>query len=139
MLNVWCKQEGFLMRSIRFWIPAIIGALVMPAFYYLVILTAHGSGSHAGAGMGLMLLFYPVPLLIRITFAGSPSSDAFVSQIISILAVGVGLVQFPLYGFVISYAKLKQSVWLKVLAGVIWLHIVVIVVVLAIALIRWSL
>jgi len=44
-----------------------------------------------------------------------------------------------LYGFVISYAKLKQSVWLKLLAGVILLHIVVIVVVLAIALIRWSL
>ena len=104
------------MRSIRFWIPAIIGALVMPAFYYLVILTAHGSGSHAGAGMGLMLLFYPVPLLI--IFAGSPSSDAFVSQIISVLAVGAAVVQFPLYGFVMSYAKLKQSVWLKVLAGV---------------------
>jgi len=48
-------------------------------------------------------------------------------------------VQFPFYGFVISDAKLKQSFWLKVLAGVIWLHIVVIVVVLAIALIRWSL
>ena len=127
------------MWSIRFWIPAIIGALVAPAFYYLVTLTAHGADSHAGAGMGLLLLFYPVPLLIRIIFSGNPSSDAFVSQIISILAVGVGLVQFPLYGFVISYAKLKQSVWLKLLAGVIWLHIVVIVVVLAIALIRWSL
>ena len=72
-------------------------------------------------------------------FARSPSGDASVSQIISVLAVGAAIVQFPLYGFVISYAKLKQSFWLKVCAGVIWLHIVVIVVVLAIALIRWSL
>ena len=127
------------MRTIRFWIPTIIGALVLPAFYYLVILTAHGAGSHAGVGMGLMLLVYPVPSFTIMVFANSPSGDAFLSQIISGLAVGAAIVQFPLYGFMTSYGRLKKSFLLKICAGIIWLHIAVIVVVLAVALIQRSL
>jgi len=120
------------MRSIRFWIPAIIGAMVTAVFLFL----PPTGGDHAGAGLGEMLLLYPVPLFTRMIFAGNPLSDAFLSRIINVLAVAGVIVQFPLYGFVISYAKLKQSFLLKVCAGVIWVHIVVIVVSLAIVLIH---
>ena len=120
------------MRNIRFWIPAIIGALVPPICLYLTPMGA----DHAGAGLGALLLFYPVPLFIMMLLAGGPSGDAFLSQIIGALAFGGAILQFPLYGFIISYAKLKQSFWLKLCAGVIWLHIIAIAVFLVIALIH---
>jgi uncharacterized membrane protein len=126
------------MRTIRFWIPTIIGALVMPAVYYLIVFTAHGPESHAGAGLGLILLFYPVPAFVLTTFV-SPSNNTLVWQISSAIAFGVAAFQFPLYGFIISYARLKQTLWLRILAGIIWFHIIVIVIVLTIALIRWLL
>jgi len=91
---------------------------------------------HAGAGLGALLLFYPVPLFIMMLFAGGSSGDAFLSQIIGALAFGGAILQFPLYGFIISYAKLNQSFRLKLCAGVIWLHIFAIAVFQVIALIH---
>src|SRR3954463_12663659 len=117
------------MRNIRFWVPAIIGAVVTIVSLYL----ATTGADHAGAGLGAMLLFYPVPLFTMMIFAGGHSADAFLSQSIQVLAVGAAIVQFPLYGFIISYAKLKRSFWLKLCVSVISLHIIAIVICQAIA------
>jgi hypothetical protein len=80
------------MRNIRFWIPAIIGALVPPICLYLTPMGA----DHAGAGLVALFLFYPVPLFTMMIFAGGPSGDAFLSQSIHGFAVGAAIVQFPL-------------------------------------------
>jgi len=69
-------------------------------------------------------------------FAGGSSGDAFLSQIIGALAFGGAILQFPLYGFHYQLCKVKQSFWLKLCAGVIWLHIIAIAVFLVIALIH---
>jgi len=117
------------MRNIRFWIPAIIGALLTPVCLYLIAMSAHGSGAsgHAGAGMVPMLLFYPLPSFSMMFFAGGPSSDAFLALVISRLATAGMLLQFPLYGFIIGYAKLKRHLWLRLCAGVVWIHIIAII------------
>ena len=112
------------MKDSRFWIPAIVGVLVTLLILYLAPLGT----DHAGAGMGVMLIFYPLPLFAMMLLAGGASSDAFLSHIISMLAIGVAAVQFPLYGFIISYARLKRSFWLKLCACVVWLHIGVIII-----------
>jgi hypothetical protein len=77
--------------------------------------------------MGAILLFYPLPAFSMMLFAGRPSGDAFLSHIISVLGFVGMMLQFPLYGFIISYANLNRSLWLKLCAGVIWLHIIAIV------------
>jgi hypothetical protein len=117
------------MRNIRFWIPVIIGALLTPACLYLIAKSAGGSGAsgHAGAGMGAILLFYPLPVFSMMLFAGGPSSDALLSHVISRLAFAAMVLQFPLYGFIISYANLKRHLWLRLCAGVVWLHIIAII------------
>jgi hypothetical protein len=117
------------MRNTRFWIPAIIGVLLTPVCLYLIATSARGSGAsgHAGAGMGAMLLFYPLPVFSMMLFAGGPSSDAFLSHVISRLAFAGMVMQFPLYGFIISYANLKRHLWLRLCAGVVWLHIIAII------------
>jgi len=117
------------MRNIRFWIPAIIGALLTPVCLYLIVMSARGSGAsgHAGAGMIAMLLFYPLPVFSMMLFAGGPSSDAFLSHVISRLAFGGMVLQFPLYGFIISYANLKRHLWLRLCAGLVCLHIIAII------------
>ena len=117
------------MRNIRFWIPAIIGALLTPVCLYLIAMSARGSGAsgHAGAGMVAIVLFYPVPVFSMMLFAEGPSSDAFLSHIISRLAFAGMVLQFPLYGFIISYANLKRHLWLRLCAGLVWLHIIAII------------
>ena len=129
------------MRNIRFWILAIIGALVTPVCLYLITTSAGHSGAsgHAGAGMGAMLLFYPIPVFSMILFAAGSSGDVFLSHIISGLAFVAMVLQFPLYGFTISYANLKQHFWLKLCAGVVWLHLIAIIGCLAVFLIQTSL
>lgn len=121
-------HEADCMRNIRFWIPVIIGALLTPLCWYLIVASAVGSGAsgHAGAGMVAMMVFYPMPVLFLMLFAGGPSSDAFLSHVVSRLAIAGMLLQFPLYGFIISYAKLKRHLWLRLCAVVVWIHIVAI-------------
>jgi hypothetical protein len=116
------------MRNIRFWIPVIVGALLTPISLYSIYASANASeaSGHAGTGMGAILLFYPLPMFFRILLQGTASGDAFVAQVISRLAFAMMVLQFPLYGFVISYAKLKRHRWLRLCAAVVWLHIIAI-------------
>ena len=79
-----------------------------------------------------MLLFYPLPVFSMMLFAGGPSSDAFLPHVISRLAFAGMVLQFPLYGFIISYANLKRHLWLRLCAGVVWLHTIVIIVCVAV-------
>jgi hypothetical protein len=95
-----------------------------------------GASGHAGAGLVAMLIFYPLPSIVIILFAGNLSRDAFLSQVISVLAFGGMILQFPIYGFIIGYANLKRSLWSKLCAGVVWLHVVIIVALVAIYLIQ---
>lgn len=113
----------------------MVGITVIPVSYYLIILTAHGPGSHAAAGLGLILLLYPISTFILMTFQRS-FSDAFLSQIVTAVALLVAIIQFPAYGFIISSVRLGKSLWLKLASIIVWLHISVIAVVLGIAFIR---
>jgi hypothetical protein len=117
------------MRSIRFWTPAIIGALLTPICFYLITSSASDSDAsgHAGAGMVAMILFYPLPFFFMILLAGTSTGDAFLSLIISRLAFIGAAVQFPLYGFIISYANLRPRLCLRVCAGAVWLHLIAII------------
>jgi len=36
------------------------------------------------------------------------------------------ILQFPLYGFIISYANLKRRWWLRLAAAIVWLHLIAI-------------
>ena len=118
------------MKNFRFWVPSIIGVLVTLFSLYLATLGT----DHAGAGLGVMLVFYPLPAFAAMLLAGGPSGDPFLSRIVSVLAVGVAAVQFPFYGFIISYARLKRSFWLKLCASIVWLHISAIIICIFIAL-----
>jgi hypothetical protein len=118
------------MKNIRFWIPAIIGALVTPVCLYFIGASASGSGAagHAGAGMGAMLLFYPLPSLVSMLSGEGTRDNALLSLVLSRLAFAAMILQFPVYGFVISYANHKRRLWLGLCAGVAWLHLFVIIV-----------
>lgn len=60
------------MRKLRFWIPVIIGVILTPVCLYVIVASAGypGASGHAGAGMGAMLLFYPLPVFSMMLFAG---------------------------------------------------------------------
>ena len=115
------------MRKMRFWIPVIIGVLVTPISWYLISASVgSGPSSHAGAGMVAILLFYPLPMFLMMLFQGGPTSDAFLSLVLSRLASIAMLLQFPLYGFIITYANLKRRWWLRLAAAIVWLHLIAI-------------
>ena len=100
------------MNKIRFWIPFLIGVLITPVFFYASTLSDSSAASHAGAGFQ-MILFYPIPFLLAIF--SSP-----------VLGIGLAAIQFPLFGFIVSYANLKkESVFYAVIKVIIWLHITV--------------
>ncbi len=66
--------------------------------------------------------------------------DAFLKVIlgngITALAVIIAVIQFPLYGFIISYSRAKKEpTWFTVWAIIVWIHIGISVVVLPFALI----
>ena len=117
------------MKTLRFWIPVIIGALWTPVCLLLIGASASESGAsgHAGAGLGATLLFYPIPAALMMLFSGASPENAFLSQLLSRLAFAAMLLQFPLYGFIISYAHLKQLWWIKLCAGFVWLHLIAII------------
>lgn len=116
------------MKSIRFWIPVIIGVLLTPVCLYVIFASAGSSASgHAGAGMLALLLFYPLPSFSRMLLAGGTSGDALFPLVMVRLAELGMLLQFPLYGFIISYAKLKRHWWIRLCAGLVWIHITAIV------------
>jgi hypothetical protein len=101
-----------------------MGALITPlCLYASLVSTGAGHGSY-----GSMLVLYPLPTFILLLFAGIAPDDAFLSQIVRtismVLVFGAAILQFPLYGFVLSYARLKKSLWLTLCVGIIWLHII---------------
>jgi hypothetical protein len=121
------------MRTLRFWIPTLIGATVLPILYFLITLPSGGAAAgHAGAGMGLILVFYPLPLAI-LMFFGAANNDESLGPLIRGIVYLAAFLQFPLYGFVISYARLRHSLWLKILAGIVWFHIGIVTLVTIIA------
>ena len=81
-------------------------------------------------------------LLILVLFAGA-RPDAFNAQVIDtismVLVFGIAILQFPLYGFILSYARVKNFWWLTVGAAVIYLHLAGIAVYAVIAGIMWLL
>ena len=100
------------MNKIRFWIPCIIGVLITPIFFYASTLSGSSAASHAGAGFQ-MILFYPIPFLLAIF--SSP-----------IIGIALAVTQFPLFGYMLSYANSKKgSVFYAVINVIIWLHIIV--------------
>lgn len=80
-------------------------------------------------------------MVILILFAGVGPSDAFAAQTIQTvslgLVIGLAILQFPIYGFILSYARLKEKWWLTIIAGIICLHLFGIVVWGIIAGIKW--
>ena len=116
------------MRNIRFWIPTIIGILLTPVFLLVAVMSAGaGHGSYAAA-----MVFYPLSMIILVLFAGVAPADAFGAQIIqttsTVLVVGLAILQFPFYGFVLSYVRLKNIWWLTIGAGIIFVHLFLIAV-----------
>jgi hypothetical protein len=77
--------------------------------------------------MGAMMLFYPLPVFFMMLVAGGGGDDAFLSHVVSRLAFAGMVLQFPLYGFIISYANLTRHLWLRLCAGVVWLHVITII------------
>lgn len=96
------------MKKIGFWIPCIVGALITPLFFYASTLSGGGAASHAGAGFQ-MILFYPIPFLPAIFLMGLVNNPSLINQLVSIFCIGLAVIQFPLFGFVFSYANLKKG------------------------------
>ena len=102
--------SGNAMNKIRFWIPCLIGVLITPVFFYASTLSGSGAASHAGAGFQ-MILFYPIPFLVTV-FS------------LPFLGIALAVIQFPLFGFILSYSSSKKgSVFYVVIKVIIWLHI----------------
>jgi hypothetical protein len=127
------------MRNLRFWIPPLIGVLVTPfSLFAAMASSGAGHGSYAAA-----MVLYPLSFLMLVLFAGARTTDAFADQIIHtisiVLILGIAILQFPFYGFVFSYARLKHLWWLTVAAGLICIHLIWIVFWLIFAGIPWLL
>lgn len=114
------------MKGIRFWIPTAIGILITP----LCLFAAAASTGAGHGGYGAMLVLYPLSSLMLVIFAGAAPADAFAAQIVHALSialvVGCAILQFPFYGFILSYSRLRESCWLTVCWGVVCLHIIVV-------------
>jgi len=127
------------MRNFRFWLPTIIGALITP----LLLLFAGISTGGGHGGYGAAFVLYPLPLLILVLSAVAAPTDALIAKPVETLSLGViiglAIIQFPLYGFVLSYARLKITWWLTLVAGIIYLHLFGLAVRLVIAGIMWAL
>ena len=123
------------MKNLRFWIPTIAGALATPVFIMTALIsTGAGHGSYTS-----LLVFYPAALLVLFLRSEGSTQGWLITVLDNILfaiAVGAAIVQFPLYGFVISYSRLKtRSVFLALCKWAALLHVVISIVWLPIALI----
>ncbi len=127
------------MRNFRFWIPVIAGILVTPIFLYLAARsTGGGVGNFAAAKV-----LYPLSMVIFDSYADyvgfdflSPdrTSDSFCM----IIVTGLAIFQYPFYGYVLSYVRLKHRWWARLATGIICLHLVVIIVYLVTAGFMWA-
>lgn len=126
------------MRNLQFWIPTIIGTLITPVFLFAAAMsTGAGHGNYTAA-----LVLYPLSLAVMFLFAGVAPADVFIAQIVDtislVLIVSLAVLQFPFYGFTLSYARLKGSSWATLGTLIIYLHLIAIVVWLVIAGIMWT-
>ena len=61
-----------------------------------------------------MILFYPIPFLLAAILRST------------VLGIGLAVIQFPLFGFIVSYVSSKKgSVFYAMIKVIIWLHIIV--------------
>jgi hypothetical protein len=113
------------MKNLAFWKPVIFGATATPIFLFVTFVAA-------GAGHGSylpMFIFYPISLLLlMLGITTDGIEDAFLQMIvgngITILAIGVAIIQFPFYGFIISYSRAKtEPTWFTVWEIIAWIHI----------------
>jgi heme/copper-type cytochrome/quinol oxidase subunit 4 len=112
------------MNKIRFWVPSIIGVLLTPIFFYASTLTSRGAASHAGGGFQA-ICFYPLPILLAVVVSSS-MDDAFLQQVIRVICIGLAVIQFPFFGFMLSHAGTRQgSIFYALIKGVIWFHVIV--------------
>ncbi|MDT5122510.1 MAG: hypothetical protein QOC96_1992 [Acidobacteriota bacterium] len=114
-----------MMRNFRFWVPTLVGAIATPFMIGIALVSAGvGHGSYFP-----MLVFYPLSSFL-LFLQPHNLEDAFLQQILEnilmALSFGLAIIQFPFYGFITSYANIKKdSAFLIVYKGIIWLHIVV--------------
>src|SRR5438552_17357328 len=107
------------MKRIRFWLPPLMGLFVTPLIFFLLPYTIGPGPSHT-PGLGQFLALYPAPMLLIIFFDLKPTESFSLETVIR----AASWIQFPLYGFIVSYANLKKTLWLKILAGIVWVHII---------------
>ena len=108
------------MKKLRFWIPTIIGSVFTPVFFIAGTYSGKGPASHAGAGFQL-LLFYPIPFIV--------------ATVVPLIGIILGALQFPAFGFFLSYIReYKNSILFKLISVAIWIHIVISSLVLALVL-----
>lgn len=103
------------MRSVEFWKPFIISIIVMPlAFLFAYISAGFGHGTYWG-----VKLFFPYSFAT--SFLYNPDAAPYFVNIF--LWVIVPIIQYPLYGLLLSFAGEKG--WLRRLAvGLAVAHIV---------------
>lgn len=91
-------------------------------FLSTALSTGAGHGSYAAA-----IVLYPLSMVILILFAGFVGFDAFATNIIQSISlavvVGLAILQYPFYGFVLSYGRLKHSWSARLATGLIYLHL----------------
>lgn len=122
------------MKNLSFWMPSIVGALATPVFILTALIsTGAGHGSYTS-----LLVFYPAPLLLL--FLNSEGSNhgwllTIIDNIVIASAVVSALLQFPIYGFIVSYSQLKtRSLFLTACKWAALLHFGISIVWLPIAL-----
>ncbi len=109
------------MNKIRFWIPLIVGVLLTPVFFYASTLSDHSAASHAGGGFQ-MIFFYPVPFLLAMVLTGG----GFLTPAVNVTCIGLAIIQFPFFGFLIGYAQTKKgSILFTLIKALIWFHVIV--------------
>ena len=76
-----------------------------------------------GRGGGFqMFCFYPIPILLALALSGG----SVLSPVIKFIGIGLAALQFPFFGFFISYARTKKDSFLFTLLKVaVWLHVIV--------------
>jgi hypothetical protein len=125
------------MSDFAFWKPIIIGIIATPIALFVTIDSAGiGHGSYLP-----MAIFYPISSFLLLSeIAADGIEDAFLKMIVgngvTVLAIVIAIIQFPLYGFIIGFSRAKKEpTWFTVLEIIVWIHIAISAVALPFALI----
>ena len=60
-LRAYVTQHGAEMKNLRFWLPTLIGFLVITALWLLLPYTIESGADHGGTGLGQLLVLYQYP------------------------------------------------------------------------------